>query len=47
MSSVLRLTVAHVTPGQLKEGWDEVWEELRRLLNRPPTYRLPRGYAWA
>jgi hypothetical protein len=47
MSSVLRLTVAQVTPGQLKEGWDEVWEELRRLLNRPPTYRLPRGYAWA
>ena len=47
MSSVLRLTVAHVTPAQLKEGWEEVWEELRRLLNRPPTYRLPRGYALA
>ena len=47
MSSVLRLSVTHVTPAQLKEGWEEVWEELRRLLNRPPTYRLPRGYAWA
>ena len=47
MSSVLRLTVAHVTPNQLREGWDEVWEELRRLLNRPPNYQLPRGYAFA
>jgi hypothetical protein len=47
MASVLRLTVAQVTPAQIREGWDEVWEELRRLLNRPPTYRLPRGYAFA
>lgn len=47
MASVLRLTVAQVTPAQIREGWDEVWEELRGLLNRPPTYRLPRGYALA
>ncbi len=47
MASVLRLTVAHVTPAELREGWEEVWTELRRLLNRPPTYRLPRGYALA
>jgi hypothetical protein len=47
MASALRLTVAHVTPAQLREGWEEVWEELRRLLNRPPTYQLPRGYALA
>ena len=45
MATVLRLTVTHVTPAQLREGWDEAWEELRRLLNRPPTYRLPPGYA--
>jgi len=44
MAGVLRLTVAQVTPGQLREGWEEVWTELRRLLNRPPTYRLPLGY---
>lgn len=44
MAGVLRLTVAQVTPGQLREGWEEVWTELRRLLNRPPTYRLPPGY---
>jgi hypothetical protein len=47
MASVLRLTVAQVTPTQVRERWDEVWEELRRLLDRPPTYRLPRGYALA
>ena len=47
MATVLRLTVAQVTPAQIREGWDEVWEELRGLLNRPPNYRLPRGYALA
>jgi hypothetical protein len=47
MAAVLRLTVAQVTPAQIREGWDEVWVELRGLLDRPPTYRLPRGYALA
>jgi hypothetical protein len=47
MATVLRLTVAQVTPAQIREGWDEVWAELRGLLERPPTYRLPRGYALA
>jgi len=47
MATVLRLTVAQVTPAQIREGWDEVWAELRGLLERPPTYRLPRGYTLA
>jgi len=47
MSHVLRLTVTQVTPGQLRDRWDEVWVELRTLLNRPPTYRLPPGYVLA
>lgn len=47
MSHVLRLTVAQVTPSQMRERWDEVWAELRDLLNRPPTYRLPPGYVLA
>lgn len=47
MAATLRLTVAQVSPAQVRERWDEVWEELRRLLERPPTYRLPRGYALA
>ncbi|HWG27974.1 hypothetical protein [Actinospica sp.] len=47
MATVLRLTVAQVSPSQVRERWDEVWEELSRLLDRPPTYRLPRGYALA
>jgi hypothetical protein len=47
MSHTLRLTVAQVTPSQLRDRWDEVWAELRGLLNRPPTYRLPPGYLLA
>ena len=47
MAAVLRLTVAQVSAAQIREGWDEVWVELRRLLNRPPTYHLPPGYALA
>jgi hypothetical protein len=47
MSSVLRLTVAQVTPSEVRDRWDEVWAELRALLNRPTTYELPVGYAFA
>ena len=44
MSRVLRLTVAQVTPSQLRDRRDSVWAELRGLLSRPPTFRLPPGY---
>ena len=47
ISSVLRMTVAQVTPSEVRDRWDEVWAELRTLLNRPPTYQLPAGYAFA
>lgn len=47
LSSVLRMTVAHVTPSEVRDRWDDVWAELRALLNRPPTYRLPAGYVFA
>jgi hypothetical protein len=47
MAHVLRLTVAQVTPTQVRERWEEVWGELSGLLNRPRTYRLPPGYVLA
>lgn len=47
VSGVLRMTVAHVAPSDVRERWDEVWAELRLLLTGPPTYRLPEGYAFA
>ena len=47
MAAVLRLTVTRVTPSQVRDRWDEVWSDLRGLLDRPPTYRLPPGYVFA
>jgi hypothetical protein len=47
MAAVLRLTVTRVTPSQVRDRWEEVWSDLRGLLERPPTYRLPPGYVFA
>ncbi|HEX4788240.1 MAG TPA: hypothetical protein VH372_07240 [Actinospica sp.] len=47
LSGALRMTVAHASPAEVRDRWDEVWAELRGLLNRPPTYRLPPGYVFA
>ena len=47
MSNVLRMTVAQVPPSEVRDRWEEVWAELRGLLNRPPTFKLPQGYVFA
>jgi hypothetical protein len=47
LANVLRMTVTQVSPTEVRDRWDEVWAELRALLNRPPTYELPPGYAFA
>jgi len=47
MSNVLRMTVAQASPGEVRDRWDEVWGELRALLNRPATFKLPPGYVFA
>jgi hypothetical protein len=44
LARVLHVTVAQVTPRQVRDCWEDVWGELRGLLDRPPTYRLPPGY---
>lgn len=44
LARVLHVTVAQVTPHQVRDCWEDVWGELRGLLDRPATYRLPPGY---